>query len=56
MPPSSVSLDSFRLSANEHRVQTLLSASLGSLYEVSIDFSLGITDDTSTLIYPSNSQ
>lgn len=30
-------------------VQTLLSASLGSLYNVLIDFSLGITDDTSTL-------
>lgn len=28
-------------------VQTLLSASLGSLYNVFIDFSLGITDDTS---------
>lgn len=30
-------------------VQTLLSASLGSLYNVFIDFSLGITDDTSAL-------
>lgn len=30
-------------------VQTLLSASLGSLYNVLIDFSLGITDDTSAL-------
>lgn len=30
-------------------VQTLLSASLGSLYNVLIDFSLGIMDDTSAL-------
>lgn len=48
MPPSSVSLDSFGLLANEHRaLETLLSASLGSLYNVLIDFSLGIMDDTS---------
>ena len=48
MPPSSVSLDSSRLLANERRgVRTLLPASWGSLYNVHIDFSLGITDDTS---------
>lgn len=51
MPPSSVSLDSFRLLANEHRaLETLLPASLGSLYNVLIDFCLGIMDDTSASV------
>lgn len=51
MPPSFRRLlDSFGLSANEHGgAQTLLSASLGSLYNVFIDFSLGVTGDTSAL-------
>lgn len=49
MPPSSASLDSFGLLAHEHRGTDPLSASLGRLCNALIDFSLGITHDTSTL-------
>lgn len=50
MPPSSAFLDGLLFLANKHGgVQTLLSASLGSLCNAHVDFSLGITNDTSAL-------
>lgn len=50
MPPSSAFLDGLHFTGKlAWRVETLLSASLGSLCNAHVDFSLGITNDTSAL-------